>query len=124
MREERIGIKIMVREEGSSRPSIGFPLGLLLLVILLFCMSLFFTCCYHWDKLRVLLRSSPNGTDDVEADTPSSPSDSSPPYMKAKKIQEERFIVLMPGDEVPKFVAMPCPCKSTRMEKIIIQVQK
>lgn len=41
--------------EDSDRPSIGFPLGLALLLILLLFMCGFFTCCIHWNKLRALL---------------------------------------------------------------------
>jgi len=52
----------------SSRPSIGFPLGLALLLLMLFCMSAFFSCCLHWDKLRSLLHSSPDENADIEAD--------------------------------------------------------
>ncbi|KAJ0550323.1 hypothetical protein HanRHA438_Chr07g0307031 [Helianthus annuus] len=38
----------------SSRPTIGFPLGTALLLIVVFTLSGIFSCCYHWDKLRHL----------------------------------------------------------------------
>lgn len=38
----------------SSRPTIGFPLGTALLLIVVFSLSGIFSCCYHWDKLRHL----------------------------------------------------------------------
>ncbi|GMP27565.1 hypothetical protein CsSME_00003492 [Camellia sinensis var. sinensis] len=52
----------------SSRPSIGFPLGTALLLIIIFSLSGVFSCCYHWDKLRSLRQSSHAHPDpDVEA---------------------------------------------------------
>lgn len=38
----------------SSRPTLGFPLGTALLLIVIFSLSGIFSCCYHWDKLRHL----------------------------------------------------------------------
>jgi len=43
--------------EHSSRPTLGFPLGTALLLLVIFALSGMFSCCYHWDKLRSLLRS-------------------------------------------------------------------
>lgn len=37
-----------------SRPTLGFPLGTALLLIVIFCLSGIFSCCYHWEKLRSL----------------------------------------------------------------------
>ena len=60
--------------EDSTRPLIGFPLGLALLLILLLCMSAFFYCCFQWEKLRSLFISSPDDNiSDIEADLPNSP---------------------------------------------------
>lgn len=42
------------QHHGSSRPTIGFPLGTALLLIVVFSLSGIFSCCYHWDKLRHL----------------------------------------------------------------------
>lgn len=71
----------MEDEEALNRPSIGFPLGLGLLVILLFCMSAFFACCLHWEKLRSLLQSSDQDfNSDIEADIPQSPRKPVPPH--------------------------------------------
>ncbi|XLU95960.1 hypothetical protein S245_010312 [Arachis hypogaea] len=36
----------------ASRPSLGFPLGTALLLIIIFTLSGVFSCCYHWDKFR------------------------------------------------------------------------
>jgi hypothetical protein len=43
--------------EHSSRPTLGFPLGTALLLLVIFSLSGIFSCCYHWDKLRSLLWS-------------------------------------------------------------------
>ncbi|KAF7829246.1 Hydroxyproline-rich glycoprotein family protein [Senna tora] len=52
----------------ASRPSLGFPLGTALLLIIIFSLSGIFSCCYHWDKLRSLRleekqRREPAGVD-------------------------------------------------------------
>lgn len=41
----------------ASRPSLGFPLGTAVLLIVIFSLSGIFSCCYHWEKLRSLRRS-------------------------------------------------------------------
>lgn len=43
----------------TSRPSLGFPLGTALLLIIIFSLSGIFSCCYHWDKLRSFRQSHP-----------------------------------------------------------------
>ena len=44
-------------EDTSSHVSIGFPLGLALLVTLMLIICCFFCCCLHWEKLQSLLSS-------------------------------------------------------------------
>ncbi|XP_021890481.1 uncharacterized protein At5g65660 [Carica papaya] len=111
----------------ASRPSLGFPLGTALLLIVIFSLSGIFSCCYHWEKLRSLRQSlSGNhpdhpGRDDLEA----SPSKSIPPPTELKKIESQSFSVLMPGDQIPKFIALPCPCEPPRADKnIVLELQK
>lgn len=36
----------------------------------------------------------------------------------------ESLLVLMPGDEIPKFMALPCPCQPHRPEIVHIKVMK
>ncbi|CAL5348943.1 unnamed protein product [Camellia sinensis] len=103
-------------EEGSSsslsRPSIGYPLGLALLMVMLLCMSGFFSCCYHWDKLRSLLllhsSTAENRTSQSQQLTPHSLLPKT--TLKEEKNQSESLTVLMPGDKFPNFVALPSPC--------------
>ncbi|KAL1810038.1 hypothetical protein ACET3Z_027028 [Daucus carota] len=106
----------------SSRPSLGFPLGTALLLIVIFSLSGIFSCCYHWDKIRSLRRSF---DDDLEAghyeESPSKPKSN---QMDLKQKQNESLPVLMPGDRIAKFIAMPCPCEPLRAQKIIVEVQK
>ncbi|MCL7029044.1 hypothetical protein MKW94_009096, partial [Papaver nudicaule] len=97
----------------ASRPSIGFPLGTALLIIVIFCLSGVFSCCYHWEKLRSLRRSFASNSD-LEANTPIK---TSPTYPSLNINQRESLPVLMPGDNVPKFIAMPCPCEPPRALK-------
>ncbi|MCL7044223.1 hypothetical protein MKW94_030371, partial [Papaver nudicaule] len=64
------GIVAQNRHVDASRPSLGFPLGTALLLIIIFSLSGFFSCCYHWEKLRSLRRSfSPDDQHRDEDDT-------------------------------------------------------
>ncbi|OMP11248.1 hypothetical protein CCACVL1_00599 [Corchorus capsularis] len=108
----------------ASRPSLGFPLGTALLLIVIFSLSGIFSCCYHWDKLRSLRRSFSNGTDIPDDDIEASPSKSKPEFMDLKKNISQSLPVLMPGDQIPKFIALPCPCEPAREEKVEVKVQK
>ncbi|KAL1327438.1 uncharacterized protein At5g65660 isoform X2 [Arachis ipaensis] len=103
----------------ASRPSLGFPLGTALLLIIIFTLSGVFSCCYHWDKFRSFRQSQ----------FPSSPTKSNLNEPK-KQNREESLPVLMPGDQLPKFIAMPCPCQPPRTHKehedntVIVRVEK
>ncbi|XP_010519173.1 PREDICTED: uncharacterized protein At5g65660-like [Tarenaya hassleriana] len=104
----------------ASRPSLGFPLGTALLLIIIFSLSGIFSCCYHWDKHRSLRRSlSAAAAGDIE----SSPAKPRPPISETKKNQSQSVPVLMPGDDTPKFIALPCPCEPPRPVKITVDVQ-
>ncbi|KAL6952528.1 hypothetical protein U1Q18_048240 [Sarracenia purpurea var. burkii] len=102
-----------------SRPSIGFPLGTALLLIIIFGLSGIFSCCYHWDKIRSLRRSFSGDVDDDG--TLSKPT---PTCLSSKKDESQSLPVLMPGDQIAKFIALPCPCKSPPEGKLIVEVQK
>jgi len=41
-----------------------------------------------------------------------------------KQNQSQSLPVLMPGDRIPKFIAMPCPCNPPHPEKEVVKVQK
>ncbi|CAI9777722.1 unnamed protein product [Fraxinus pennsylvanica] len=98
---------------GASRPFLGFPLGTALLLIIVFSLSGIFSCCYHWEKLRSFRRSFSN----LQADDDQGPS--KPKILVSKQEffqssmeqQKESLPVLMPGDNYPKFIALPCPCR-------------
>ncbi|KAI8541969.1 hypothetical protein RHMOL_Rhmol08G0102300 [Rhododendron molle] len=106
-----------------SRPSLGFPLGTALLLIVVFTLSGVFSCCYHWERIRTPRQSSSRNTD-LEADNDGPPSKPKRIRMDPKQIQSQSLPVLMPGDHMPKFIAIPCPCEPPRPENIIVQVQK
>ncbi|KAK4261438.1 hypothetical protein QN277_004434 [Acacia crassicarpa] len=97
----------------ASQPSIGFPLGTAFLLIAIFIISGICSCCYHWDRLRSLRGSF--------HDDPSSPHKSHLSSMDLKQNRGQSLPVLMPGDEVPKFIALPCPCEPPR---ITVTVEK
>ncbi|KAJ9186907.1 hypothetical protein P3X46_002425 [Hevea brasiliensis] len=112
-----------MESEESSRPSIGFPLGLALLLVMLFLMSGFFTCCLHWDKLRSLFGASTEENFHTPQDIEQLPQKPTP-HQESKRNKAESLPVLMPGDQVPRFIAMACPCEPPLLEKITIKVQK
>ncbi|XP_073016827.1 uncharacterized protein At5g65660-like [Primulina eburnea] len=104
-----------------SRPSLGFPLGTALLLLVIFTLSGIFSCCYHWEKLRrtLSLRLS-----DLEADGDLASSKPKSPHDKLKQQGNQSMSVIMPGDNVPKFLAMPCPCEPPRRGENTVELQK
>ncbi|CAK9155650.1 unnamed protein product [Ilex paraguariensis] len=106
----------------ASRPSLGFPLGTALLLIVIFSLSGIFSCCYHWEKLRSLRRSFSNGLD-LEAGSDEAPSKPVATHMDLKQKQNQCLSVLMPGDQIPKFIALPCPCEPPRQANISVLVK-
>ncbi|KAK6125373.1 hypothetical protein DH2020_016021 [Rehmannia glutinosa] len=106
---------------GGSRPSLGFPLGTALLLVVIFSLSGIFSCCYHWDKLR---RTLSLHAADLEADGDLGPIKPKPPNMQLKQKENQSLPVIMPGDNVPKFIALPCPCEPPRLGNTVADVQK
>ncbi|CAN1787423.1 Uncharacterized protein At5g65660 [Linum perenne] len=99
----------------ASRPSLGFPLGTALLLIVIFSLSGIFSCCYHWDKLRSLRRRN-SFSDDNQSQVWV--------WQDVKQKQRESLTVVMPGDQIPKFIALPCPCEPPRSETAAVKVVK
>ncbi|CAN1132835.1 Uncharacterized protein At5g65660 [Linum perenne] len=110
----------------ASRPSLGFPLGTALLLIVIFSLSGIFSCCYHWDKLRSLRRRNSFSDDNQSQDDIESPpfKPKLPSSSDVKKKQRESLTVVMPGDQIPKFIALPCPCEPPRSETAAVKVVK
>ncbi|XVE55656.1 hypothetical protein DITRI_Ditri03aG0176200 [Diplodiscus trichospermus] len=116
-------------ESSSSRPSIGFPLGLAIILILLVCISGFLICYINWHRLRALILQSsdyPDDNNDFRSDILHSPAvqPSSPAMKPRQKTAGQSLPVLMPGDQVPRFMAIACPCQPARIEKITMTVRK
>ncbi|CAA2976210.1 uncharacterized protein At5g65660-like [Olea europaea var. sylvestris] len=107
------------RSEGS-RPSLGFPLGTALLLVVIFSLSGIFSCLYHWDKLRSLRRSD----HDLEADGDQGPSKPKVLHTNLKQEKNQSLPVIMAGDDVPRFIAMPCPRESSVRAKVTVEVKK
>ncbi|XP_074563788.1 uncharacterized protein At5g65660-like [Curcuma longa] len=114
-------------EHHGSRPTVGFPLGTALLLVVIFCLSGVFALCYHWEKLRSF-RGLPNRSQQQQQQLPpldaleegrriplpSSPSLTSkltPKRQDNKEEMVESLAVVMPGDKIAKFMAWPCPCQ-------------
>ncbi|KAK1276085.1 hypothetical protein QJS04_geneDACA001497 [Acorus gramineus] len=113
------------RHVDTSRPSLGFPLGTALLLLIIFCLSGVFSCCYHWDKIRSFRRSSADSDADTDAEAAVASPSSKPvsAHEDLKQIQKESLPVLMPGDRIPKFIAWPCPCEPSPPDRIAVEVQ-
>ncbi|KAF3335155.1 hypothetical protein FCM35_KLT19662 [Carex littledalei] len=104
-----------------SRPTLGFPLGTALLIFVIFSLSGIFSGCYHWEKIRAFRQQMRRGEHENQEDQtsdhhisvsiPSSPSKIIKEEMKEKN---QGLPVIMPGDPIPKFIAMPCPCQLAR----------
>ncbi|GMI67229.1 hypothetical protein like AT5G65660 [Hibiscus trionum] len=109
----------------AARPSLGFPLGTALLLFVIFSLSGIFSCCYHWDKLKYLRGAFSDADADADdADIEASPSKPKPNDTDVKKNGSQSLPVLMPGDKIPKFIALPCPCEPPREAKVVIEIQK
>ncbi|KAL6573109.1 hypothetical protein OROHE_002585 [Orobanche hederae] len=104
------------------RPSLGFPLGTALLLVVIFSLSGIFSCCYHWDKLR---RSFSLHAADLEADGDLGPSSKlRTSQMNSRQQVIQSLPVIMPGDNVPKFIALQSPCEPPRHGKSSTGAQK
>ncbi|XP_022981074.1 uncharacterized protein At5g65660-like isoform X1 [Cucurbita maxima] len=101
---------------------LSLPVGLVLLFTFLLCMCCFFSCCLHWEKLRSLIghRYPPL----LPVNTAFSPPDKiSPVHTKIwKETPAQSLSVLMPGDEVPRFIAMACPPCAAAL--VVVEEQK
>ncbi|KAI3932975.1 hypothetical protein MKW98_029208 [Papaver atlanticum] len=86
-----------------------FPLGAALLLVVIFCLSGVLSCYCHWGKL-----GSASSNADLEANTPNKLTST---YPSLKMDQRESLPVLMPGDNIPRFIAMPCPCQPPHVLK-------
>ncbi|KAE8704082.1 transcription factor bHLH25-like [Hibiscus syriacus] len=75
------------------------------------------------DKLRSLRRPFADGSH-PDADTEASPSKPMPDFTDLKQNQSQSLPVLMPGDQIPKFIALPCPCQPPRQDKVEVKVEK
>ncbi|RDX83035.1 hypothetical protein CR513_36095, partial [Mucuna pruriens] len=115
-----------IEDTSSGGVSIGFPLGLALLVALLLFVCCFFCCCLHWEKLQPMFLLF--GV--ITTHPPTQPHSTPPPHkqpsplLMMKHNRGESLPVLMPGDEIPKFIALACPCQPPKNERITVHVQK
>ncbi|MED6111820.1 hypothetical protein PIB30_055794 [Stylosanthes scabra] len=121
-----------LQDSALNRVSIGFPLGLGFLFACLIFVCGFFCCCLHWKKFQAMFLSSSSSAinshhhayTQQQADSTYYQYKLEFPVPMVKQNYAESLPVLMPGDEIPKFIAMACPCQPPREEKITIHVQK
>ncbi|GMH14693.1 hypothetical protein Nepgr_016534 [Nepenthes gracilis] len=106
-----------VSHADASRPSLGFPLGTALLLLVIFTLSGIFSCCYHWDKLSSLRRSFSDpeaAAADLQGDGQVKP----PCHSIIMQEKCESVTVVMPGDNIAKFIAQPCPRQPLHLQKL------
>ncbi|KAG4954885.1 uncharacterized protein At5g65660-like [Glycine soja] len=119
-----------LQDTAASRVSIGFPLGSALLFVCLIFICGFFCCCLHWTKLQSFLQShgiintQSLAQTQIQAELASSYQKPAFPVVMMKQNYAKTIPVLMPGDDIPKFIATACPCEPPRDESITILVQK
>ncbi|CAN0838746.1 Uncharacterized protein At5g65660 [Linum grandiflorum] len=101
---------VLSQIDEDDRTAIGVPLGLALLLLGLFSLTAVFICCLQWGYLGSLW-DAPHQHDTNETH-----------QQKQSDKEVERLPVLMPGDELPRFIAMACPCQPPILETRI-QVQ-
>ncbi|CAA2987363.1 Hydroxyproline-rich glyco family [Olea europaea subsp. europaea] len=104
--------------DDGSRLSLGFPLGTALLLLLIFILSGIFSCLCHWEKICSLRPAAAAAGMDLDGGNTLAPSTSKPTNM------DQSLPVLMPGDHVPKFIALPCSCQPPPPGRIFVEVQK
>ncbi|KAK6128554.1 hypothetical protein DH2020_037698 [Rehmannia glutinosa] len=100
---------------------LGFPLRTAFLLLVIFTLSGVISCCYHWDNLRRSFSLHAAEDDGGDLAGPSNPKNS---HMDMKQKLNQSLPVIMAGDNVPKFMALPCPCEPPRQGEIIVEVQK
>ncbi|KAJ1376222.1 hypothetical protein SESBI_50175 [Sesbania bispinosa] len=122
-----------IEDTPAGQISISFPLGLALLVALLLFISCFFCCCLHWDKLQsmfpssavVIINPQPHQIQ-AAAGLTTTASHHKPGFPVLKRMQMQKhggsLPVLMPGDEIPKFIALECPCQPPKDQMITVHV--
>lgn len=103
----------------STRPTLAFPLGTTLLLIVIFCLSGIFSCCYHWEKLRLLRqrlnhRSSSSSNDRQ----PQLPVTATPIGFAAAGNRDPRLLQLQQYPMIP--LVPPLPSKVTTKHQVLI----
>ncbi|MED6188102.1 hypothetical protein PIB30_082816 [Stylosanthes scabra] len=124
-------MEIEEESTSSSHVSIGFPLGLALLVTLILFICCCFFCCIHWDKIEAFLITygviNNSHINMQQPDLPSSNLQQKPPFLPPKQGKDSVSLpVVMPGEVVPRFMAIACPCQppTHHHERIQIQLHK
>ncbi|KAH9300831.1 hypothetical protein KI387_012414 [Taxus chinensis] len=101
---------------GERKSSLGFPLGTALVILIVLGISALFSCCYHWERIRSFPSRTNSSSsfpeipmqDNLQLQVDAvSPSSSKNPDIEQN--QSRSLPVLMPGDEMPKFIAWPAP---------------
>ncbi|GLJ30193.1 hypothetical protein SUGI_0597160 [Cryptomeria japonica] len=101
------------RHADSKKPNLGFPLGTAFVLLIVLGFSALFSICYHWEKIRSFHSRhashsfSATSSQQLQPNPPLQIDDDSTSNLEVHQLQS--LPVLMPGDEMPKFIAWPSP---------------
>ncbi|KAJ7296538.1 hypothetical protein O6H91_21G015800 [Diphasiastrum complanatum] len=108
-----------IAENPTTKPAVGFPLGTALVLVIVLGITTMLSCYYHWEKIRnraSRLTGNRSGTRPIVslqeglATRRQGPLTTPMPSKKARFSQEDLSLsVVMPGDNVPKYIAWPSP---------------
>ncbi|KAL4392023.1 hypothetical protein HN51_013480 [Arachis hypogaea] len=93
------GQNLLPPQVDASRPSLDFPVGTALLLVIIFTLNDVFSCCYHWDNKFRSFR---------QFQFPSSPTKSNLNIIRIEEAKQGRKLAGVDAreDEIPKFIAM------------------
>ncbi|XP_057851285.2 uncharacterized protein At5g65660 isoform X1 [Cryptomeria japonica] len=97
--------------DGESKKSdLGFPLGTVLFLLIVLGISGLLSWCYHWEKIKDLyIRHTSFSFRDTSSDPVGHGGSSTSSDNPGIQRQELSLAVVMPGDNLAKFIACPCP---------------
>lgn len=92
-----------VSNDSSSRPSLAFILGTIVVTLLFLGATIVFLCCYHWAK--ILKEAAEYNVQVIP--TPRDEGEKGAVVVTIEQLPSEVPVVFMPGNQFPTFIAVP-----------------